>query len=172
MTEKGERKTTREILEFILMIILALAITQGIHYSASYILKVETPFVVVASGSMVPTLNVGDLLIVQGVNSRDLHVGDIIVFKPPYPYWKGVPWVHRIIDKRVRTNEVEYRTKGDANIAPDPFWVKSSNVIGKVLYRIPYLGYASLFLKGWTIPIIAIIFILIFIGYTALSRKD
>lgn len=172
MSETKKKRVEREILEFVLMIILAVAITQGIHYGASYILNVDTPFVVVASGSMVPTLNIGDLLIVQGVNSRNLQIGDVIVFKPPYPYWRGVPWVHRIIDKRIRANEVEYRTKGDANISPDPFWIKSSNIIGKVLYRVPYLGYVSLLLKGWTIPILAIIFIFIFTTITLISRRE
>lgn len=170
--QKTKKKIVKETLELVFMIILALIITQGIRYGASHILKVETPFVVVASGSMSPTLNVGDLLIVQGANSRNLEIGDIIVFRPPHPYWKGIPWVHRIVDIRVKAGEVEYRTKGDANIAPDPFWIKSDNIIGKVLLRIPYLGYASLYLREWTVPIIAIVLLIIYIVYTTTSKED
>ncbi|MCS7386087.1 MAG: signal peptidase I [Candidatus Methanomethylicota archaeon] len=167
----GERKVVKEFLNYLLMLILAFAATQGIQLGAKYILQVETPFVVVASGSMIPTLNVGDILIVRGVNPESLQVGDIIVFKPPSPYWRGMPWVHRIIDKKVRNDGlVFFRTKGDANQAPDPFWISAENVIGKVLLRIPYIGLISLTLKGWTIPVIAIIVILAIV--IALAMKE
>lgn len=169
----GERKTVREIVNYILMIIIALAITQGIQVGAKYLLGVETPFVVVASGSMTPTLNVGDILVVQGVDPESLDVGDIIVFRPPPPYWRGIPWVHRIIEKKVRDDgAIFFKTKGDANQAPDPFWISADNVIGKVFLRIPYIGLLSLTLKGWTIPIITIIIIIGIVIALAMKESD
>jgi signal peptidase I len=48
--------------------------------------------------------------------------------------------VHRIIDK----NEEGYVIKGDNNPAPDPGTVKKEQIIGKVLFAVPLLGYPRL----------------------------
>jgi len=163
-------KLLKEIANIIIIIIIAYAITEGIQLIARQALKVETPFVVVASSSMEPTLNIGDMLVVQGANPRELKVGDIVVFKPPSPYWKGIPWVHRIVEIRVINNDIKFKTKGDANAFPDPFWISEEEIIGKVVFRIPYIGLVSLTLKGWTIPAILAI-ILLSIAITLYSKE-
>ncbi len=169
MNEKS-RKTIKELITLFIMILVAYALTEGIQIAAKHALNVDMPFVVVASNSMSPTLNVGDLLIIQGVNPKELKVGDIIIFKPPNPYWKGIPWVHRIVEIKNIGNELRFRTKGDANIYPDPFWISHKNIIGKVLYKIPYIGLVSLTLKNWTIPIIVLL-IIIGIAYTLINKE-
>ena len=50
-----------------------------------------------------------------------------------------------------------YRVKGDANANADDEKVLPSNVIGKVLFKIPQLGKVQFFLaskKGWLIAIL------------------
>ena len=167
MTEETREKSRRrEIIEYIALIVTAIMVTQGIQFGAKIILHVDTPFVVVASGSMEPTLNVGDLLIVKGTDPNELHVGEIVIFKPPEPYWRGIPWVHRIIDIEANGDDIKIKTKGDANAFPDPFWLKSENIIGAITMKIPYVGLLSLTMKNWIIPItilIAVIIILILI---------
>jgi len=164
------KKNLREILSYIILIIVAFAATEAIQIAARSILNVDTPFVVVASGSMKPTLNVGDLLIIGGINSSNLKVGDIIIFRPPNPYWNGVPWVHRIVIIQHKDGNVIIKTKGDANTYPDPFWLTGENVIGKVIGRIPYIGMLSLALKNWAIPTVIIIIILAIIIFMSMRE--
>ena len=52
------------------------------------------------------------------------------------------PTTHRVYDIKVVEGEPYYITKGDANNAPDQREVSKREIIGKVLFSVPYLGYA------------------------------
>ncbi len=103
----------------------------------------HSPFRAVASGSMQPTLRVGDLSVVLPVSSQqDIRVGDIIAYKVPY---LSGPVIHRVVDVLHAANgNVEFVTKGDNNTSPDPIPVAYGYVEGKVVYDIPALGYLIL----------------------------
>lgn len=108
----------------------------------------QNPFYVVASGSMIPVLEVYDVLIVSGHEPFDeLVVGDIIVFDRPSDQNRVI--VHRvasILDEDPRT----IRTKGDANPASIPgtdFPITEEEYIGKVAYTLPQVGYVTQLLK-------------------------
>lgn len=96
---------------------------------------------VVLSGSMEPMIKVGSVVIVKP--SEDYKVGDIITFS------KGskTPTTHRIADIEQEESKVLYTVKGDANEDPDLEKVLKENVIGKVFFSIPYLGYPLNFAK-------------------------
>jgi signal peptidase I len=106
------------------------------------------PFYVVASGSMIPNLNINDYVIVShNVPFNGLKVGDIIVFKT---YGTGnsgqhITIVHRVAE--IVTDPINgqkvIRTKGDANPDSIPgadYPIFEKNYIGKVVYVIPKLG--------------------------------
>lgn len=106
------------------------------------------PFYVVASGSMVPALQMHDVLIVQGHEPfSDIGVGDIIVFDRPSDHNRVI--VHRvaaITDDDPRT----LRTKGDANPGSIPgtdFPITDKEYIGKVIHTVPQIGYVTQILK-------------------------
>ena len=108
----------------------------------------QNPFYVVASGSMIPVLEVYDVLIVSGHEPfNNLEVGDIIVFDRPSDHNRVI--VHRvasIVDEDPRT----IRTKGDANPASIPgtdFPITEEEYIGKVAYTLPQVGYITQLLK-------------------------
>jgi len=92
----------------------------------------------VLSGSMEPAIKTGSVVIVKPAD--DYKIGDIITFGP-YAKTKA-PTTHRIYDIKVTEGRVSYITKGDANNAPDTKEVLKRNIIGKVLFSIPYIGYA------------------------------
>ncbi|EGG41885.1 peptidase S26B, signal peptidase [Candidatus Nitrosarchaeum limnium SFB1] len=132
-----------------------------IWISLQVVFGTQNPFYVVASGSMIPVLEVYDVLIVQGhVPFEDIKVGDIIVFNRPTTHDRVI--VHRvasIIDDEPKT----IRTKGDANPASIPgtdFPITKEDYIGKVAYVIPQLGYVTQLLK----PPINYIIIVIVVG--------
>jgi signal peptidase I len=132
---------------FLLIIFAGNFILQGV---LTLILKTDRPLYTPISGSMRPTLNIGDLLIVQGgLTGESIYAapetGDIIVFRNPSNP-SDLPWVHRAISK-VQINGVWYiETKGDANSRSDYYtwgWrVPEDYVIGKVIISMPALGYA------------------------------
>lgn len=96
-------------------------ITNVFGYSA-YIITTE---------SMKPTLNVGDLIITKKVNEKYLKKDDIITFSKNFEII-----THRIVIK----NNEEYITKGDNNISEDLFVLKSDEILGRKVFKIPYLG--------------------------------
>lgn len=129
----------------------------------------QNPFYVVASGSMIPVLQVYDVLIVQGHEPfEDIQVGDIIVFNRPTGHDRVI--VHRvaaIIDDEPKT----IRTKGDANPASIPgtdFPITKEEYIGKVAYTIPQIGYVTQILK----PPMNYIIIVIVIGIMVVKQMS
>ena len=129
----------------------------------------QNPFYVVASGSMIPVLQVYDVLIVQGHEPfEDIQVGDIIVFNRPTGHDRVI--VHRvaaIIDDEPKT----IRTKGDANPASIPgtdFPITKEEYIGKVAYTIPQIGYVTQLLK----PPMNYIIIVIVIGIMVVKQMS
>lgn len=121
----------------------------------------QNPFYVVSSGSMIPELQVYDVIVVQGnIPFSELEVGDVIVFNRPSGHDRVI--VHRvdgIIEEEPRT----IRTKGDANPASIPgtdFPITEKEYIGEVAYVIPQVGYITRVLT----PPINYIIIAIIIG--------
>ena len=106
------------------------------------------PFYVVASGSMIPVLQVHDVLIVQGhVPFEEIEVGDIIVFDRPSDHNRVI--VHRV-DSIMVEDPKTIKTKGDANPGSIPgtdFPITEEEYIGKVAYTIPQVGYVTQLLK-------------------------
>ncbi len=121
----------------------------------------ENPFYVVSSGSMIPNLNIFDVIVVQGHVSFDqLKVGDIIVFNRPVTH--DLVIVHRVAEI-LNKDPLVIRTKGDANPGSIPgtdYPITKGDYIGKVEYVIPQIGYVTRILT----PPINYIIIAVIIG--------
>jgi signal peptidase I len=185
-------------------IVLIVAIVLGFLFGLQFALHTPYPALTVESGSMsIPydvsdynflltletpfdrTLSVGDIIIVQGVNPKDLNTNypnsDIIVFHSPYD--PSMLIVHRIIGTNVVNGTTYYLTKGDGNGNPwpqtprtdldpwdsnNPPGVPQSMVVGRVVMRIPWFGWITLFMRdnSWGLPvIIALIMLLVVIEF-------
>lgn len=107
------------------------------------------PLFVIPSNSMSPTLNMGDIVIVVGVNPASLKVGDIIIFDVPSPYnrYTPSPVIHRVVDVRVEDGRLYFKTKGDNLPSMDPWSLPAEGVIGIYAFKISYLGIPLMFLK-------------------------
>ncbi|EGT3617550.1 signal peptidase I, partial [Clostridium perfringens] len=92
----------------------------------------------ILSGSMEPNIRTGDLAIVKSAEMDEVVSGDIITFK-----YEGNIVTHRIVEK----TEEGFITKGDNNNAEDTEIVREEDLIGKVLFNIPFLGYVTVFLS-------------------------
>lgn len=144
--------------EFLIVVVCFIVIWIGLWVYFGTV----NPFYVVASGSMIPKLQVYDLLIIQAhIPIDDIQIGDIIVFDRPSDHDRVI--VHRVVsitDDEPRT----LKTKGDNNYASIPgtdFPITKNEYIGKVVYQIPQIGYVTQILK----PPINYILIVIVIGF-------
>ena len=101
----------------------------------------------IASGSMSPTIEVGDIVVVDkwyAENPSELKVGDVLVFKV-----RNTLYTHRIISIVVKNNNYYIRTKGDyKDNAEDSWIVLKGDIVGKVAFKIKYLGLPSVWLHN------------------------
>lgn len=156
-----------------LLLLMAVAVSwYSFWYALSYYLRTTNPIVVVGTDpglplnecSMTPNLSPGDLLVVEGAEDGGLHAGDVIVFRNPRSRDEFV--VHRVIEVVQVNGESRYRTKGDndrTNPFPDPWLLQHEDVVGRVIYRAPSVGWVWLAAKnpiGVTVLVAAIIYLL------------
>ena len=100
--------------------------------------------VAIATGSMRPKIEVGDVVIIdQEKDYKELKVGDIIAYK-----YHGIVVVHRISDIVVIKKEYYFYTKGDANEDVDNYIIYPKTILGDVRFKIPAIGIPTVWLNN------------------------
>lgn len=140
------------------LLIAVVVFLAGMTLLSTFNTKLTTNLFVVQSGSMQPTISVGSLVVVK--KDDNYANGDIITFFgskvktiPP----QGLT-THRIVEvKKIALGE-EYVTRGDANNATDSSKVRKEQIVGKVIFTIPLLGYPIAFTK--TLPGLILIIVI------------
>ena len=103
---------------------------------------------------MEPAIKTGSVVV---VNPNDNYkTGDIITFGKISKVES--PITHRIVKTKITDNQTIYTTKGDANNGTDLKEVKKSDIIGRVILSLPYVGYVINFSKK---PIIFVLLLLL-----------
>jgi len=92
---------------------------------------------IVKSGSMEPAIHTGSLAVVMP--QKSYGKGDIITFGEDSR--TKVPTTHRIVSVEETRSGNLYTTKGDANEEADSSAVAHSDVLGRVIIAVPYVGY-------------------------------
>ena len=150
--------------------VLAVIVVGG-WFGLITVLGTSTPFFVVSSGSMIPTLRVGDIIVIRGGGSVDnLQVGDIIVFKQPQNGERVI--VHRVFRMDQIGGETGIITKGDNNPSQDGWIVRQQNFLGKVLLHVPYIGYAAIWLSPPLNYALMIVIISVIVAIEFRPKKD
>jgi len=97
----------------------------------------------------------GDIVIVWGRFTP--KIGDIIIFQANKESLAPRPIVHRIVKINNENNKLTIGTKGDHNqdqlkisnlqntLRTDETNIKEEQIIGKVIFKIPYLGWLKIF---------------------------
>ena len=154
--------STKSLIKDIIIIVVAIAI---IWLGLQAVFGTANPFYVVSSGSMIPVLQIYDVIVVEGNTPfEDVKKGDIIVFYSPKLYEQGK---ERVIVHRVSLlmgdDPKIVRTRGDANpasIAGTDYPITEKEYLGKVEYVVPQVGYITQILQ----PPINYIIIAVIIG--------
>jgi hypothetical protein len=196
----------RKLLNVLVLLAVIVLGFLGSWFGLKAILNTECPILPVSSGNMCvfqsncnglmypfePTLHVGDLVIVQGVNAMNVRVAypdsDILVFHFPQSdsYDSDGLVITRVVAKEERNGVVYFRTKSDGvgvhtwpetpSVSECDRWydyrenytwngmISEKLLVGKVVFRIPWIGYIALFVQsplGILVVVILIIIILI-----------
>jgi signal peptidase len=140
---KLKRKQRKQLIEALTIIGMLVAVI-SFYLVLRLSLNTDIPLVIVASGSMHPALEVGDLVILQGVNATQIKQNDIIVFDLRENN-DTTRTIHRVVSIQILPNRTHvFTTKGDNNTSSDPTPVLENQVYGRVIYRIPLIGYLAI----------------------------
>lgn len=99
---------------------------------------------IVRSNSMSPTFKTGTLLIIKRTDSGTINVDDIITFRKKND---TLSTTHRVVEIIDDNNIRQFVTRGDANNVDDPIPVSENDILGKVTFFIPLLGYVFGFIR-------------------------
>jgi signal peptidase len=118
----------------------------GLLLAATAPLLIGDNSYVVRSGSMTPAISTGDLIVTGPIAPLAARVGQIVTFKDP-------DGSGRLLSHRVRAvhrvgDQVSFITQGDANTGQENWSVPVDGHMGHVLYRIPKLGYALVWIQS------------------------
>lgn len=121
----------------------------------------------VATGSMKPVYEVGDVLIAKEIDASEIKIGDDIVYKGEKSSFSGKVITHRVITIEKQENgNYKIITKGVANESEDPE-IDQTQVYGKIIYKVNSLSYI-----GRLIQNIYVFYFIIFIPIGLLIYKQ
>ena len=113
---------------------------------------------IIITPSMDPTIKVEDAIIIMRKEPEEFKKRDIITFMSSDPRYSGLIITHRIVGiEKMKNGEIYFRTKGDNNNVEDASLVPAKNVYGKVILKIPKIGYIQYILLqsyGWIILVV------------------
>ena len=93
---------------------------------------------IVLTGSMKPAINPGDIIITTPISHKSPKVGDVIAYQARRFSGQAIGvFSHRIIGGDLQSGFV---VKGDANKTPDNQKPVAKDILGVVLFTIPFLG--------------------------------
>ncbi len=168
-----DSRKRNEILKTVTVLVVLFLVVQGGWYSLKLTLHTEVPMAYVPSGSMEPNLRVGDLVVIQGVDSHLITNGTIIVFYVPGHYGEdSYRIVHRVINVVQVGDQPAFETKGDNNPVSDFYrwqYIPADHVVGRVVARVPYLGLVAMKMRE---PLGIALIVVLIIALFAIEFSD
>jgi len=93
---------------------------------------------IVLTGSMSPAINVGDVIVTVPITQKAPQIDDVIAYQAKRFNGENVA----VFSHRITGGDIEngFIVKGDANKSPDPQKPKAADILGVVLFTIPFVG--------------------------------
>lgn len=108
----------------------------------------------IRSGSMTPTIRVGDVVVATSVSPLSVHPGQIITFRDPALKEQLV--THRVVSMHEVGRTVDFVTKGDANLVTEHWSVPITGHLGRKVFVIPGLGRIAAALSSRAVRVTAL----------------
>ena len=137
---RGIGKTIYVLLYIIVLLVLLVVVIQ--RFSGNNATIGGFRIFNVATGSMIPVYNVGDILVSKEISPVEIQVGDDIVYKGEKNEFNGKVVTHRVISKREENGKYYFVTQGVANELADPE-ISEEQVYGKIIYKTIILSFVS-----------------------------
>lgn len=146
----------RMILNAISWVLLALVALLAVVVVLVPLITGAKPYTIL-TGSMAPEYPPGTLVVVEPADASEINLGDVIT----YQLDSGRPEVvtHRVVSVGAAADgEPLFVTRGDANDADDPDPVMPVQIVGKLWYAVPYIGWINNVVSGearaWALPVV------------------
>ena len=123
------------------LLLLAAVISPFVASAVPQVVGADHSYVVL-SDSMSPAIEAGGVVFVSEVPTAQIGGDDVITFERG---GRESRVTHRVVEVVERDGQRRFRTKGDANEDPDPGLVAPQQVVGVVLFSVPYVGYVTSF---------------------------
>lgn len=180
-TNENAKKTALKIFSvcsrvLLYAIVAILVFTASMLAYDKYIKKSAIPsffgksVLVIATPSMTGAVDAGDVIIIEKQSSY--KVGDIITYLPAA---EATSVTHRI----VRIEGEKFYAKGDANNSEDPDPIFESQIVGKMVKRIPKVGIIIEWLRTWqgvafviAIGVVVVVLVMVADGYADVEEDD
>lgn len=162
----------KEIAKIAILAVMVISLSYGGWAALKIVSATEHPVLVVVSGSMIPTFNVGDIIFIKGVPAEKINAGTIIVFHSPREYDTLV--VHRVVQRLDNDGTPYFKTKGDFNRYVDDWTVPKEYVVGVYSARIPYIGILVMRLRepaGTAFITVLILLLIVYEIYSSSTKK-
>jgi len=134
------QKISKILYGFIFIVLVSIA---GLITVSSFKIPGNYKLYSVQSGSMEPAIKKGAIVVVKP--ESNYQKGDVITVVEPAN--RKVSLTHRIFEVNDKDGKISYITKGDANKTPDTEKRPKENVVGKVIFSLPFIGYPIGFAK-------------------------
>ncbi|MCR5095981.1 MAG: signal peptidase I [Erysipelotrichaceae bacterium] len=161
----NEKRISNKQLRFFGVLLLIITMSIVVSLIVPRIFNMS-PYVII-SESMYPELKVNDVVYVKAIDLNEVKEGDIISF-----YMNSnalTPVTHRVVSNDI--SRQQFVTKGDANEKNDIIPIAYEYVLGKVMFKIPFLGAILLLLESLAGKIVFIIMFLAGVVLIEVSRK-
>ncbi|NWF95911.1 MAG: signal peptidase I [Candidatus Thorarchaeota archaeon] len=159
-----------ELVKTLIMMVIIIGGVFGGYGIFMLAMGTTSPLVVVTSESMVPTLNRGDMLVLQRQSPEEIELGEIIVYTASW--YTEAPIVHRVVRIETVNGEYRYYTKGDANAHEDIGYRVYADVVGVVVLQIPAIGHVSLFLQQPEGRVLIVVVFIVILVVPEVACKD
>ena len=131
--KKSKLSTLLTIVALAIMVSVVMLISNQFRYGV----------LVVATESMTGELNKGDAALFERYDDQIIAEGQVIVFEK-----NKSMIIHRVIKIEKINGVIRYYTQGDANDSRDSGFITNSNIVGLVDYKIPYVGYPTIWVRS------------------------
>ena len=153
---KKVRKIFKIILIVFLVIMLAFVVFQKVTNSKiaignMYIFQVATE-------SMTPEYQVGDIIVVNKEDPSKIEVGDDVTYLGKASSVKNLRITHRVINKRKDNDKYYFTTKGIANEVEDPE-INEDDLFGKVTYHTIFFSFIGRLMTNVVVYYVAFILV-------------
>ena len=153
-------KKVLKILKIILTIFLVLLLLFVIFQKVtdSKIAIGNTYIFQVATESMTPEYQVGDIIVVTKEDPSKIEVGDDVTYLGKATSVKNLRITHRVIEKRNDNNKYYFTTKGIANEVEDPE-INEDDLFGKVTYHSVFFSFIGRLMNNIIVYYVAFILV-------------